>query len=164
MFPPRRRSPSVDKRDTSGVVAPPPLIYLAALVIGVTLHYLIPTPFIPRGLAHGLGAAFILIALSVLFWGVRTMRYAGTSVSTRAPTKALVTAGPFRFSRNPLYMSLTLLYLGVAFATRSLWALVLLVVVLTVVQRGVIEREEQYLERKFGADYLRYKEHVRRWL
>lgn len=151
------------KRDAAGVIAPPPLIYLAALVIGVALHYLVPTRFIPRGLAHGLGAALMLIAVCLFFWGLRAMRHAGTSVSTRVPTTALVRTGPFRFSRNPLYVSLTLFYLGIALATRSLWALLLLVVVLVVIQRGVIEREEQYLERKFGADYLRYKEQVRRW-
>ena len=75
-----------------------------------------------------------------------------------------MTTGPFQFSRNPLYVSLTLFYIGIAIAAQSLWALALLIVVLTLMQRGVIEREERYLEHKFGAEYVRYKERVRRWI
>ena len=92
------------------------------------------------------------------------MRGAGTSVKTSVPTTALVSTGPFQFSRNPLYVSLTLFYLGISIAAQSLWALALLIVVLVVMQRGVINREERYLEHKFGAEYVRYKELVRRWI
>ena len=150
--------------DTAGVIAPPPLIYLAGLVIGLALDALAPTPFLPRSPAVALGAVLIVIAVSLLVWGVRVMRRAGTSEKTSVPTTALVTSGPFRFSRNPLYVSLTLCYLGIAVAARSLWALALLIVVLIVMRYGVIGREERYLERKFGAEYLRYKERVRRWM
>ncbi len=80
------------------------------------------------------------------------------------PTTALVVGGPFRFTRNPMYLGTTLLYIGIAILAQALWALVLLPFVLMIVQRGVIEREERYLEGKFGADYLRYKQRVRRWL
>jgi protein-S-isoprenylcysteine O-methyltransferase Ste14 len=110
------------------------------------------------------GAVLIAIAVWLSLWGVRVMHRAGTSEKTSLPTTALVTTGPFRYSRNPLYVSLTLAYLGIAVAAQSLWALALLIVVLAVVQRGVIDREERYLERRFGADYLRYKERVRRWI
>jgi len=150
--------------DTAGVVAPPPLIYLAALVVGLVLRAVAPTPFLPRDLSVGVGVLLVVIAVGLSVWGVRTMRHAGTPVSPRAPTTALVTAGPFRFSRNPLYVSLTLCYLGIAIATQALWAIPLLVVVLVVMRRGVIDREERYLERKFGAEYLRYKARVRRWM
>jgi len=110
------------------------------------------------------GAVLIVIAMWLSVWGVRVMHRAGTSEKTSLPTTALVTTGPFRFSRNPLYVSLTLGYIGIAVAAQSLWALALLIVVLVVMQKGVISREERYLERKFGADYLRYKERVRRWI
>ena len=150
--------------ETAGVIAPPPLIYLAGLVIGLVLCALSATPFLPRGLAFLLGAVLIVIAVSLLLWGVRVMRQAGTSEKTSLPTTALVTSGPFRFSRNPLYVSLTLCYLGIAVAAQCLWAVAMLIVVLAVIRYGVIGREERYLERKFGADYLRYKEHVRRWM
>jgi len=150
--------------DTAGVIAPPPVIYLTSLVIGLVFRALVPTPFLPRGLAFMLGAILIAIAVWLSVWGVRVMHRAGTSEKTSLPTTALVTTGPFRYSRNPLYVSLTLAYLGIAVAAQSLWALALLIVVLAVVQRGVIDREERYLERRFGADYLRYKERVRRWI
>ena len=154
----------MSKRDTPGVIAPPPLIYLAALVIGVALHYRAPTPFIPSGFAYGLGAVLILIGGWIVISGRQVMLKAGTAISPTVPTSALVTMGPFRFTRNPLYVGVTLCYVGIALAFQSLWALALLVVVLAVMHRGVIEREERYLERKFGADYLRYKERVRRWI
>jgi len=150
--------------DTAGVIAPPPLIYLTGLVIGLVLRALVPIPFLPRGLAFMLGTVLIAIAVWLSLWGVRVMHRAGTSEKTSLPTTALVTTGPFRYSRNPLYVSLTLGYLGIAAAAQSLWALALLIVVLAVMRQGVIGREERYLERRFGADYLRYKERVRRWI
>ncbi|HYM70600.1 MAG TPA: isoprenylcysteine carboxylmethyltransferase family protein [bacterium] len=152
------------KPDTAGVVARPPLIYLAAVVVGFVLRALAPTPFFPRALGYQLGAILILIAVALLLWGVREMRRAGTSESTAVPTSALVTTGPFRLSRNPLYVSLTLCYLGTMIAAQALWGLALAVVVLAVMRRGVIDREERYMERRFGAEYLRYKERVRRWM
>ena len=150
--------------DTAGVIAPPPLIYLTSLVIGLVLRALVPTPSLPRGLALMVGAVLIAIAVWLSLWGVRVMHRAGTSEKTSLPTTALVTTGPFRYSRNPLYVSLTLGYLGIAVAAQSLWALALLIVVLAVMLRGVIGREERYLERRFGEDYLRYKGRVRRWI
>lgn len=152
------------KPDTAGVVARPPLIYLAAVAVGLVLRRLAPTPFLPRALGYEVGTAVIVIAVALLLWGAREMRRAGTSESTTVPTSALVTTGPFRFSRNPLYVSLTLCYLGIMLAAQALWGLALVVVVLLVMRRGVIDREERYMERKFGADYLRYKGRVRRWM
>ena len=154
----------MSKQDTPGVIAPPPLIYLTALVIGLGLDYLAPTPFLPRSLAYGLGALLILIGAWIIISARRMMQRAGTAIRPTIPTTALVITGPFRFTRNPLYVGATLIYVGIAVAARSLWALALLLVVLAVMQRGVIDREEHYLERKFGADYVRYKERVRRWI
>ena len=154
----------MSKKDTAGVIAPPPLIYLAGLVIGLGLGYFSPTPFLPRSLAYGFGAVLIAIGAWIMIPARGMMLRAGTAIRPTMPTTALVTTGPFRFTRNPLYVGATLFYLGIAVAARSLWALVLLLVVLVVMQRGVIDREERYLERKFGADYVRYKERVRRWI
>jgi protein-S-isoprenylcysteine O-methyltransferase Ste14 len=154
----------MSKQDTAGVIAPPPLIYLAGLVIGLGLGYLAPTPFLPRSIAYGLGAVLILIAASIIISARRMMLRAGTAIKPTIPTTALVITGPFRFTRNPLYVGATLFYVGIAVAARSLWALALLLVVLAVMHRGVIDREERYLERRFGADYVRYKERVRRWI
>ena len=154
----------MSQKDTPGVIAPPPLIYLAAIVIGLVLHALAPTPFLSLGLGYIVGAILIAIHAWILLWGVRVLRRAGTSEKVSVPTTALVTAGPFRFSRNPLYVSLTLGYLGITIATQALWALPLLLIVLAVIRWGVIDREERYLERKFGEDYVRYKGRVRRWI
>jgi protein-S-isoprenylcysteine O-methyltransferase Ste14 len=85
-------------------------------------------------------------------------------VDPREPTTAVVTDGPYRFTRNPLYLSMTLIYVGITALANALAPVLLLPVVLQVMSRGVIEREEHYLERKFGAEYLSYKARVRRWL
>jgi len=80
------------------------------------------------------------------------------------PTTAIVTSGPFRFSRNPLYLALTLLYFGLSVAVNSWWGIVVLVPLLIIMHRGVVLREERYLERKFGETYRRYRSKVRRYL
>ena len=154
----------MNKSDTAGVIARPPLVYLTALVIGLVAGTLVPTPFLPRALGYPLGAVLVVIALGLFGSGIRTMGRAGTPVRTSDPTTALVTTGPFRFTRNPVYLSFTLCYAGIALAARSLWALLLLPVVLVVIQYGVIYREERYLERRFGVDYVQYRERVRRWI
>jgi protein-S-isoprenylcysteine O-methyltransferase Ste14 len=80
------------------------------------------------------------------------------------PVSSLIQDGPFRYSRNPGYLSLTMLYAGIAVARNALWAILALPLVLYVIQREVIEREERYLERSFGEEYLNYKARVRRWV
>ena len=155
---------AINQQDTAGVIARPPLLYLVTFAVGLGLSILAPAPILPRGRGIVFGVLLIVIAVSLSVWGVREMRRAGTSESTSTPATALVTTGPFRFSRNPLYTSLTLCYVGIALAARSLWSLLLLPVVLVIMHWGVIFREECYLERRFGEDYVRYKARVRRWL
>ena len=92
------------------------------------------------------------------------LRRARTSLDFRRPTIALVTTGPFRFSRNPSYLSLSLLYIGIGIAMDSIWVLAMIIPVVVVTHVTVIVREERYLERVFGEDYRRYKASVRRWL
>ena len=95
---------------------------------------------------------------------MRTIEKAGTPIRTDRPVPRLVTDGPFRYTRNPGYLGLTMLYAGIAVLRNSLWAILLLPLVLYVIQRQVIGREERYLERTFGEEYLAYKAQVRRWL
>ena len=104
----------MSRQDTPGVIAPPPLIYLAALVIGLVLHYLAPTPFMPPGFAYGLGAVLVLLGALILLPARRVMQRAGTAIKPTIPTTALVTTGPFRFTPNPLYVGATLIYVGIA--------------------------------------------------
>jgi protein-S-isoprenylcysteine O-methyltransferase Ste14 len=89
---------------------------------------------------------------------------AGTPTNPYKPSSGIVTEGPFRYTRNPAYLSMTTIYAGIAALARASWAFLLLPVALGVIRRGVIEREERYLERKFGEEYLRYKASVRRWI
>src|SRR5262249_35089213 len=105
-----------------------------------------------------------VVALIIGFWGTRTMHGADTNISPLKPAVSLVTAGPFRFSRNPLYGAITLLYIGLTLLLSSWWGVVLLVPVLVVLHFGVIRREERYLERKFGERYADYRSQVRGYL
>ena len=102
--------------------------------------------------------------LSSVHHATHALARAKTTHNVRQPTTTIVADGVFRYSRNPMYLSLTLLYLGIASLFNSLWMLLLILPVLVVVQLGVIAREERYLERKFGEEYLRYKARVRRWI
>jgi protein-S-isoprenylcysteine O-methyltransferase Ste14 len=97
-------------------------------------------------------------------WFERAMRHAGTPANPYKPVSHIATEGPFRYTRNPAYLAMTMIYTGIAGLANALWAILLLPVALLVIQRGVIEREEHYLERKFGEEYLRYKARVRRWI
>jgi protein-S-isoprenylcysteine O-methyltransferase Ste14 len=151
-------------QDKAGIIAPPPLIYLAGFGMGLLLHRLLPMALLPEGLARILGWSLIIAALALAALSLRVLVRAGTSVDPYKPTTALVTAGPYRYSRNPLYLSLTAIYMGVALVMNVLWPLPLLPLVLWIIQRGVIAREESYLERKFGEAYLCYKARTPRWL
>ncbi len=149
--------------ETAGVLAPPPLIYLVPLAVGVLLHRWRAVPLLTPTTALVLGIACILPAL-VALPALMAFRRAGTRAEPWRPTTALVTTGPYRFSRNPMYVGFTLLYLGIGFLTNSLWPLLLLPLVLVVMHFGVIVREEAYLERLFGEEYRAYRRRVRRWL
>jgi protein-S-isoprenylcysteine O-methyltransferase Ste14 len=153
-----------EKSDRPGVIAPPPLIFAAGLVTGFLIQRVFPIPLLPGAPAPAMGVSLIGAVIILAAWAFRTMLRAGTHVDPYKPTTRLVSDGPFRFTRNPLYLSLTLIYLGVALLFNALWPILLLPFVLLVLRRGVIDREERYLERKFGEEYIRYKNRVRRWI
>ncbi len=155
---------SSDEQDKAGVVAPPPLIYLGVLVFSLLLNRRFPIAFLPRGIARGLGWSLLSAGVLLVGWFERTLRHAGTPANPYKPVSNVVTEGPFRYTRNPAYLSMSMIYTGIAALANALWAMLLLPGALLVIQRGVIEREERYLERKFGEEYLRYKALVRRWI
>lgn len=155
---------STNHNDIAGVIAPPPLVYAAPLLLGVLLQRLRPARLAPRSVAWPLGINSALAGGALIVWGVRTMRRIGTHPDPRHPSTALAIEGPYRFTRNPLYLGMTLIYSGITLIANALWAALLLPVVLAVMQRGVIDREERYLARRFGDEYRRYKARVRRWL
>src|SRR3954447_10602534 len=150
--------------DTAGVVAPPPLIYLAGLVVGFVLEALLPGVDLPAWLEWGVGGLLVLLGLGLLVWVNGIVKPAGPAVEPWKPTTAIVTTGPYRFTRNPAYLGMTLTYVGIAVLSSAVWVLLPLPVVFAVIDRGVIAREERYLERKFGEEYLAYKRTVRRWI
>ncbi len=153
---------SVD--DTPGVLAPPPLIFAAALVLGALLDRVVRLPILPPGLAVWVGAVLVAAALVLAAASVREMRRARTAVDPYKPSAALVRTGPFARSRNPIYVALFLLSLGVALLANALWCVVLLVPAVIVLRRFVVAREEAYLERRFGEEYRSYCAATRRWL
>jgi protein-S-isoprenylcysteine O-methyltransferase Ste14 len=153
-----------DQHDTAGVIAPPPLIYAGFLLLGWLLHLLVPIRFLPQIWSRVIGAMLVGSSLLITGAALRTMFRAGTNPEPHRPTTALVTEGPFRYTRNPIYLSFTLLFAGIAALINSLTMLIPLPFALLVMQRGVIEREERYLDRKFGDEYRSYKARVRRWI
>jgi len=142
----------------------PPLVYLTSLVVGALIQLAAPLPFVPRTLAVPLGASLVVVAIALFSFSVAKFLAAGTPVPARKPTTAIVRTGPYRFSRNPIYLAFSVLQVGIAIWVNSMWLLATLVVALALIHYVVIRREEQYLERRFGAQYLDYKASVRRWL
>lgn len=143
---------------------PPPLLYVGMLAVGLVLSAVFPTPVLSGWLPTLGGVLLAVLGVIVMVWATVTMRRAGESPVPMEPTRTLVTDGPFGFSRNPLYLAMTLVYAGIALAFSSLWALALLLVVLVIMDRGVIASEEQYLHGQLGESYAQYKARVRRWL
>lgn len=150
--------------DTLGHVLPPPLIFLLAIVVGFLFERVFPVSVVPHLVAWVAGPAFVVLGAFIGVVSLGAFFRAGTSPLPIRATTALVIEGPYRFSRNPMYLGLSVLYLGIALWMGGLWPLVLLPVVIAVLQRQVIVREEQFMEQRFGEDYLRYKARVRRWI
>lgn len=150
--------------DNPGVIALPPLLYGGAFIIVLVLRWLRPAPILGHSITLWPGLALLVFGLAIMIWGRRALQAAGTNVNPSLPTTAIVTTGPFRFSRNPLYVGLTLLYLGLTLMLNTWWGVVLLVPVLLLMHRGVVLREERYLEQKFGEVYRQYRSKVRRYI
>jgi protein-S-isoprenylcysteine O-methyltransferase Ste14 len=142
----------------------PPVLYGGAFAVGLILHWLAPITRLPHLPARLIGVLCLFVGAGVAHSGEKVMHRAGTNVRPDRPATALVTEGPFRYTRNPLYVGLTLMYAGLALLIPALWPLLLLVPVLLVMRWGVIAREERYLERKFGDPYRAYLGRVRRWI
>lgn len=154
------------KSDHAGVLAPPPLIFLAFLLTGFGIGRLISEPSLGLAVEWRRGLAFVLVIGGLLLDGIAagTFRRLGTPPEPWKPTTALATGGLYRFSRNPIYLGFGLTYIGFAVAMDSPIALAMLPPCLIVIDRFVIAREERYLSARFGAEYEAYKGRVRRWL
>jgi len=152
---------------TAGVIARPPFLYLAGLIVGLVLDHVAPlrlalleTPLV----RWAAGAALIVPGVAIMVAGIRNFSRADTPVPTTQPVRALATTGIHGWSRNPIYVGMFLLYAGIGLAAGSPWVLVLTLPLAITLRYGVVAREEAYLERRFGDAYRDYKTRVRRWL
>jgi protein-S-isoprenylcysteine O-methyltransferase Ste14 len=142
----------------------PPFVYLISILSGTVIHLVVPLPLLPVTLAMPLGVPLVAVAIALFSYSVAKFRAAGTPVPGQKPTTVIVRTGPYRFSRNPIYLAFSLFQLGIAIWVNSVWLVATLVGAVALIHSIVIRREERYLERKFGAQYLDYKASVRRWL
>ncbi len=151
-------------KDNPNVIGPPPVIYLSGLLIGGVISWFFPIGFLPKSLAVIAGIALAGTGLTIILTAIWQMRRAQTNVEPWKPTTAILDSGLYAVSRNPIYAAMCLIYVGISFLFNSFWFLPPLVAVLLIVHYGVILREEKYIERKFGDEYLNYKNRVRRWI
>ena len=159
-----QETPNTGAPDHPGVITHPPFLYAGALAAGALLDWVVPLPVLDAGAGQLPGLVLIVLGLTLAGWCAMLFRRAGTGIPTHRPSTAVVRHGPYRFSRNPIYVGLTSLAAGIAIWVNSYWMLGLLVPTLVIMQIGVIQREELYLESKFGEEYREYKRRVRRWL
>ena len=135
------------------------------MIAGLALNWLVPLPFLPADVPSGsVGAMAFVLALALFAWAIVTIGGAGSNVPTNRPTTTIVESGPYRFTRNPIYVAMFLALIGLAVAFDSLWPFITLVLFALVIRYGVVAREEAYLERKFGEVYRGYRSRVRRWV
>jgi protein-S-isoprenylcysteine O-methyltransferase Ste14 len=160
-----REANIAESTNHAGVIARPPILYLGGLIALVVLRWFWPAPIVASAtLALYLGLTLGVLALCLGLWAILTMRAAGTNVDPHKESTTIVTAGPFGYTRNPIYVGLAVLLLGFTIGLNSWWGLAVLVPLLAVMHVGVILREERYLERKFGDQYRQYRSRVARYV
>ncbi len=154
--------------DNANVIALPPFIFLGFFVIGFILHYffrlfLVESPRLDS-ILNIIGIALIIVSLLFPVYAFKALEKSKTTHKVSKPTTAIVSVGIFRYSRNPIYLSGFILFIGISFITNSLIMLILIIPLFFVIREGVVKREEKYLEWKFGEEYLDYKKQVGRWI
>lgn len=157
-------SPADQSQDNAAVIAFPPLIWLVNAVISVLVHLFVRVPIMRYGVCVICGIAFIILAPTLALSALRTMKAAGTNVHPSEPALTIVRGGPFRFTRNPMYLALCFLQIALGFFLNNWITLLFVIPLALVLHYGVVLREERYLTAKFGEAYLQYKRKVRRWI
>lgn len=147
-----------------GVKIPPPIFYLIALLIGIGLNYVWPVAPVPKAWGYVIGAIIIVVCVVIMPLVLIRFKRSKTTFDVRKSATVLITEGPYRFSRNPAYVSLTLLCIGIGFAVNNGWIWVMCVPAILVTDLWIIRKEEQHLEVQFGEKFLKYKSTVRRWI
>ena len=154
----------VGDADSPRVKLPPPLVYAVPLIAGIALGRWMPQADLPLGPSRVAGVILVVLGLIFGGWARLIFLQRKTSVLPTKPASELVADGPFRISRHPMYVGFTVVYVGVALIFRSILPLLLLPLVLLVVQKTAIDREEAYLDRRFGRAYRDYTQRVRQWI
>jgi protein-S-isoprenylcysteine O-methyltransferase Ste14 len=151
-------------RDRADVKVLPPILLAAALGAGSATAALFPVRLLPTGAAITIGLGAIAASLVLVGFAFREIHRAKTAFDVRKPTTAIVTTGVFRFTRNPVYLSMMLLYVGAAFLANLPWTLLLAIPTGSVLCMAAIKPEERYLDAKFGDDYRAYRARTPRWI
>ena len=152
------------KEDNPGVIVPPPLIFLCFLILGYLLNRYYPLTVLEGPLNTIISAIFFVYAGLTAGLAFFYMVKSGTNVDVRKPTNTIVTKSVYSYTRNPMYLSMVILLIAFSLLLNAFWIALLIPFFMFVMQKGVIEREEAYLENKFGSEYLQYKSRVRRWI
>ena len=156
---------STHTKDHPDVIAFPPLIWLTcAVASGLAQHFIFPSPMMRDEVSLPLGIVLAIAAVSLLIWAGSVLKMAGTNVNPSQPALTIVRHGPYRFTRNPMYLALCLLQVSLAFFLNDWISLLFVIPLALVLHYGVILREERYLEAKFGDPYLALRRKVRRWI
>ena len=150
--------------DNPGVIALPPLILIIFLAIGILINLYLPLNFIYGSARFISGIIILLISGIIVLSAQIRMKRAGTNIDVRKPSTTVVTDGIYSYTRNPMYLAMVILLIALAFLLNNLWILIVIPFFMAVMHKGVITREEAYLERKFGSQYTEYKKRVRRWI
>ena len=155
-----------DKADRAPIIAPPPLLVLACIALGFLAKHFQPLPLFATktNLQVSIGAVLVILAILMVALCRHALVEGGTHPNPYKPTKAIVMAGPYRFSRNPIYIAFLMVTLAFTLFTNSLWFIGSAVLAVVLLQLGVIKREEKYLHEKFGSEYDDYCRRVRRWI
>jgi protein-S-isoprenylcysteine O-methyltransferase Ste14 len=150
--------------DNPGVIARPPLLYAGALIVALLINLILPLPIFGDTLGRWFGLLLAILGAGIGAWGTYSLITGGTNVNPTLPTTSIVTSGPYQFSRNPLYLALTLIFIGLTLIMNTWWGILALIPLLLVMHNAVVLREERYLEEKFGESYRHYRSQVRRYL
>jgi len=152
------------KEDSAHILAAPPFFFIVPLLVGAIVEYFVPTSLLPTLPSIIIGLLFSWASLLFIILSLKEFYKVRTAFDARRTTTSLVTKSVYKISRNPAYLSLVLFYIGLSFIINSIWILILVIPTIYSIQKFCIEKEEKYLESKFGSQYLAYKKQVRRWI
>jgi len=152
------------QQDDAGIKVIPPVYFFAAIGLGILINMIFPLPALSFFIIKAIGAVCILVSLLFSFWAISGQKKVQTSLDVRTPTTTIVMKGAYRLSRNPMYLGALVFIAGIGLAIANTWILLTVPLLVRILNKYVIEREESYLTNKFGDEYKNYCQRVKRWL